>query len=359
MDYLETIENSRKEISKIDEEILKLIKHRETLASNIGNAKRMLAIADKDNKREAEVLSKVITKAQELHLPVKLVSSLQQILMEISLIRQEKDRIQKTNTKSLSVLLVGGSGRMGAWLYDFLTQASHDVTICDKVKPEFTAKYVEDLKKAAQNKNIIIFATPIRITKDLLENIDYIDKNTVIFDIASVKSPLEKSLYELKNNGYLVTSLHPLFGPSVEYLSGKQIICTSLGCLLADEMAKSLFANTSLRLVDMSFAKHDKIMSYLLTLSHMTNLLFGICLNKSIFESDFLSSFCSTTFYNQLSIAKKVFAENPHLYFEIQKLNPYSKDIYKNLQKSMHEIFDSVLNNKEKEFVSFMKEAVF
>lgn len=356
MKHIDIIQNARKKISEIDEKILELIKQREILASTIGDSKRILAIADKDKKREEEVLSKVINKAQELHLPIKLVTSLQQILMEISLIRQEQDRIKKSSLKPLSILIIGGSGRMGAWLHDFLVQASHKVFVFDKVKPLFKAEYVSDLSQAVKNKDIIIFATPIRITQDLLNKAEYFDKNTVIFDIASVKSPLEKALYDLKNQGYQVTSLHPLFGPSVEYLSGKHIICTTLGCQSADDIAKSLFSNTCLKIVDMSFAEHDKIMSYLLTFSHAINLIFGFCFKNAKFSMDFLNSFCSTTFYNQAMITQKVFAENPHLYFEIQKLNPYSQNIYQDIKSSMDLLFNTILHNKEDDFVSLIKD---
>jgi chorismate mutase/prephenate dehydrogenase len=347
---LKIIEESRKQISAIDEKILELIKEREILSSSIGQAKRSLSLSDKDSKREEEVLLRAINKAQKLELPVRLVKALQQILMDISLIRQEKDRIKQAQNKSLTILIIGGAGRMGAWLSDFFSNSSHKVSIFDKTIPS-------NLQKALKNQDLVVLATPIGATKEILLDLPkYLDKKTIIFDISSVKNLLKDSLEDLKNQGFLVTSLHPMFGPSIEYLFGKHIIRTSLGVSIADDLAASLFKNTSLKLVDMSFDEHDKIISYLLSLSHLINLLFVQCLKYSPYTLSFLSNFCSTTFYNQLSIAKKVFDENPHLYFEIQKLNPYSEKIYDDLEQALKTITSFVKNNQKDLFVSMMKQ---
>ena len=350
MNFLEIIAENRTKINKIDEKILELIKEREILSSKIGEAKRFLSLSDKDNKREKEVFLSAINKAQALELPVRLITALQQILMDISLIRQEKDRIKQTQNKSLTILIIGGAGRMGAWLSDFFSNSSHKVSIFDKTIPS-------NLQKALKNQDLVVLATPIGATKEILLDLPkYLDKKTIIFDISSVKNLLKDSLEDLKNQGFLVTSLHPMFGPSIEYLFGKHIIRTSLGVSIADNLAASLFKNTSLTLVDMSFEEHDKIISYLLSLSHLINLVFVESLRHSPYAASFLSNFSSTTFHNQLSIAKKVFDENPHLYFEIQKLNPYSEKVYEALEQSLKSITSFVKNNQKDLFVSMMKQ---
>ena len=51
----------------------------------------------------------------------------------------------------------------------------------------------------------------------------------VIFDVGSLKSPLRAGLNALKSHGCRVTSLHPMFGPNTELLSGRHVIFVEVG----------------------------------------------------------------------------------------------------------------------------------
>jgi chorismate mutase/prephenate dehydrogenase len=51
----------------------------------------------------------------------------------------------------------------------------------------------------------------------------------VIFDVGSLKSPLRAGLNALKSHGCRVTSLHPMFGPDTELLSGRHVIFVEAG----------------------------------------------------------------------------------------------------------------------------------
>ena len=86
---------------------------------------------------------------------------------------------------------------------------------------------------------------------------------------------------------------------------------------------RELFAHTMALQVDMELESHDRLIAYVLGLSHALNIAFFTALAGSGEAAPELARLSSTTFDAQLGIAAAVAEENPHLYFEIQSLNDY------------------------------------
>lgn len=122
-------------------------------------------------------------------------------------------------------------------------------------------------------------------------------------------------------------------------------------------MAHELFRATSLNVVDMSIDEHDEIIAILLGLAHAVNIAFVEALSLSKFKSSRLEDFSSPTFANLLAISKKVVEENPHLYYEIQALNPHIKQAHQLLKKSILDIIMSIEKLDEDAFVAIMNNA--
>ncbi len=67
---------------------------------------------------------------------------------------------------------------------------------------------------------MIVLATPLGATTPLLEILARRAPRGLIFDLGSLKTPLRAGLDALAKAGCRVTSLHPMFGPDTELLSG-------------------------------------------------------------------------------------------------------------------------------------------
>lgn len=357
-DQEKIINRCRDGISSIDREIFSLIKRREILSQEIGRAKRSLAIPDRDFSREKIVFEKAIELAKHLELPETFAVALQKLIIEESLSRQEQDRIKNSfDDAKKSVLIVGGAGRLGQWLCHFFADSGHRVSVVDLVHPGFSCQYSESLDESAEQHDIIVVATPIRASIDILDQIYSLNlKHPTVFDVSSVKAPVYASLLKLKDNGVRVTSLHPMFGPSVSLLFGKHVIRASLGIKEADDLVNDIFRATSLQVVDMSIDEHDAVISILLSLSHILNIIFVRALEKSNFAIDFLEKFSSPTFSNLISVARKVMSENPRLYFEIQALNPHAKTAHQHLSDALSEVVKTIDQWDEEQFVTIMSE---
>jgi chorismate mutase / prephenate dehydrogenase len=177
----------------------------------------------------------------------------------------------------------------------------------------------------------------------------------VVFDVGSLKSPLREPLRALAATGVRVTSIHPMFGPDTELLSGRHVILVDLGSAEANREVEALFASTMAEVVPMDLESHDRAVAYVLGLSHALNIAFFTALTESGETAWHLAHLSSTTFDQQLGVAARVAEENPHLYFEIQHLNDYGSESLAALLHAVERVRSVVRAGNEREFVSLME----
>ena len=103
----------------------------------------------------------------------------------------------------------------------------------------------------------------------------------LVFDLGSLKTPLRAGLEALVQAGCRVTSVHPMFGPDTELLSGRHVIFIDLGDKEALAEAQELFAPTMAERVVMDLDEHDRLIAYVLGLSHALNIAFFTALADS------------------------------------------------------------------------------
>ena len=107
-------------------------------------------------------------------------------------------------------------------------------------------------------------------------------------------------------------------------------------------------------LVEMDLESHDRLIAYVLGLSHALNIAFFTALADSGEAAPRLARLSSTTFDAQLEVASRVAAESPDLYFEIQSLNDYGAESLLALQKAVERLVASVKTRNSGEFTAIM-----
>jgi len=152
-----------------------------------------------------------------------------------------------------------------------------------------------------------------------------------------------------------VTSVHPMFGPDTQLLSGRHVIFIDLGDADALAEARSLFASTMADLVVMGLDEHDRLIAYVLGLSHALNIAFFTALAESGEAAPRLARMSSTTFDSQLDVATRVAGENPDLYYEIQSLNAYGEDSLKALSVAVERLYRAVREHDPHAFTEMMQ----
>lgn len=317
------LDSHRQELGQIDRDILALVARRQEVAQKIGQIKRDAGIPTRDYRQEKDVVERARAAAVQHGLSAQLGEELILALIRGSLTVQEKDTVAAAGEGSgRRVLVIGGNGNMGRWFVRYLGAQGFAVEIAD-VSGE---AHYRDWKEATLDHEIIVIAAPMPATGEILRAMAASPPKGVVFDVGSLKSPLREGLAALRAAGGQVTSVHPMFGPDTELLSGRHVIFVDVGAPAATAAARALFEPTMATLVEMDLESHDRLIAYVLGLSHALNIAFFTALAESGEAAPKLATLSSTTFDAQLGVAANVAVENPDMYFEIQTLNDYGTE---------------------------------
>jgi len=350
-----SLEDLRKTLSAVDRQIVELIAERERLVGEIGRSKQSTGKGTRDYAREKDVLDMGRAQAEELGLDPDLAEDVLRKLIQSSLASQERDRvIAEGKGNGRRVMVIGGAGKMGGWFADFFTSQGFATTIADPGVadgPGFFSSWAD----AGVDYDVIVVAAPLAVSGRILAQLAVLKPRGLIFDIGSLKSPLLDGLAALCKAGCRVTSLHPMFGPDTRLLSGRHLIFCDAGSPEATAAAKELFSATMVEQLDMGLDDHDRLIAYVLGLSHALNIAFFTALAESGEAAPKLARLSSTTFDAQLLVSAAVAQDNPHLYFEIQNLNKFGLDPLDALCEAASRIREVVAGGDEKGFVELMQ----
>lgn len=353
---MKPLEELRARLDVLDRQLLEIVAERQTLGREIAAVKRSTGQSTRDFRREREVLLKARRDAEALGVSPGLAESILQALIRGSLTTQEQARVAAQGRGSgRTALVIGGRGKMGRWTADFLASQGFGITIADPAGEVPGYEYVADWAATDLGHDLVVVATPLKTANDVLLALAARRPRGVVFDVGSLKTPLRAGLTALRDAGVRVTSVHPMFGPDTELLSGRHVIFIDLGDPSALEEARSLFTSTMADLVVMGLDEHDRLIAYVLGLSHALNIAFFTALAESGEAAPRLARMSSTTFDAQLDVATRVAAENPDLYYEIQSLNAYGEESLTALRTAVERLYRSVHDHDPGAFVEMMR----
>jgi chorismate mutase / prephenate dehydrogenase len=355
-----TLDELRRELDQLDGELMTLIARRQAIARQVAAAKRSTGYPTRDYEREREVILGVRSRAEKLGVPGDLAENVQRLLIRSSLTTQERASVASQGAgNGRRALVIGGAGKMGGWFVRFMQSQGFDVLVADPagvVGPQCVADWrkLPDLAAFAY----IVVATPLGLGGGILNELALRKPPGVVFDLGSLKSPLRGGLNALKAAGVKVTSLHPMFGPNTELLSGRHVIFIDMGSVDALTGARALFQPTMAEQVVMSLEEHDRLIAYVLGLSHALNIAFFTALAESGEGAPRLARLSSTTFDAQLDVATNVAEESPELYYEIQALNDYGAESLQALSQAVERLRTAVLTRDFDTFRTLMEQGL-
>lgn len=351
-----SLDELRVRLAGIDRRILELVAERQKLASEIGTVKSKMGRSPRDFRQERDVMERARSAARELGVSTDVAERLMLLLVESALAVQERDRLAATHSGTgKRALVIGGRGRMGLWFVRFLSSQGFSVEVADPQGAVEGFPHTARWQDAGLDQDVIVVSAPLRDSAGILKELAAHPPQGLVFDIGSLKSPLREGLLALAVAGAKVTSLHPMFGPDTELLSGRHVIFVDVGNSEATREARELFASTMAQQVEMDLESHDRLIAYVLGLSHALNIAFFTALAESGEAAPRLATLSSTTFDDQLRIANKVAEENPHLYFEIQALNDYGTESLSALLYAVERLRSVVRAGDEESFASLME----
>ncbi len=352
---MDKLEKMRQDVRQIDRDIIRLIARRLELTRNIGKIKKESGLPLLNYQVEKAVIENARALADDLQLSRDFVKAVTQLLINESRTQQERLHYSAYTGDKETILIVGGAGEMGRWLYSFFEIQGHEVFIYDIKKADSRFQAVATLEEGLKRASCAVISVSLDVVPVTIERIVASKFKGLIFDIASIKGHLVNSIEIAQQNGALITSIHPMFGPDVRTLSDKVICFCDCGSAEALNRAEAFFQDTAARNVEIDLDTHDKAISYVLGLSHIINIIFMKVLSGSDFDYDELLNISSTTFLSQMNTASSVINENPELYYLIQKYNPFKEEIFRQIKDAIETTISCIVDDQQDLFTRRME----
>ena len=342
------IADMREEIAAVDREIVGLVARRLYLAEQIGQEKRLSGHPVRAVEIEAQVAARMEAEGQRRGVDPRVSRSLSRLLIEESVRRQET--LALPDRERGTALVIGGSGRMGRWLCRYLQAQGYRVTVDDVAGPQ------ADLPRIAATADVVAVAVPMDAAASVLETVGKASPRGLVFDVASLKTPVARVLESLAREGRLVVSVHPLFGPHFGPLSQATILLSPCGSSAGLETARELFRGSGAHLVEVPLEDHDEIMATLLGLSHLTLLAFARAVARAPIDVGLVPTE-GTTFARLAAAARGLLEDSPALLREIQALNPHTPEVRRRLVQAVEDWTRAAADSDGKAFVTLLEES--
>jgi prephenate dehydrogenase len=364
-----SIEEYRKGIDRVDEQIVTLIAERIKLAEKIGKEKRRKGIHITDNARETQVLEHIKRLAEQEQLDPADAEVIYRLIIaatksnEGNTVAFQSGDPLRTNPEgnTMKVAIIGGAGKMGQWTAGFLSKEGHDVTITGQNREKLqTAGKKSGVKTATnitavQHADAVIISVPIGSFESVVAEIaPYISPGQIVVDITSVKTmPVDAIHKYIKSANVL--GIHPLFGPGAKGVANMNFVLTPTNekeSLLAQKVTKFLEARDA-RVTLMTPQEHDEAMAVILGLAHFIALVSGDTL-AGINNLKQMAAISSITFKLLLTLVESVVSEDPGLYSVLQMALPGLPKLEDNFQQKAKAWADIVKDKDKEKFIDRM-----
>lgn len=257
-------------------------------------------------------------------------------------------------------ILILGNGKMGSFFCDLLC-LDHEVAVYDpdvkRLRFTFNAQRFSRLDEIAEfTPELVINAATVKFTIKAFDDVmPYLPdgRNCILSDIASVKTGLPEFY---KDCGHPYVSTHPMFGPtfaSLSNLSNENAIIINEGDELGRAFLKSLYDKLSLNVHEYSFAEHDEVIAFSLSVPFASTLAFGSVLKKQDAPG--------TTYKKHMTIAQGLMSEDDYPISEIL-FNPHTSEQLSKIQKQMEllkEIIDTHDTEKMKQYLANVRKNIY
>ena len=330
------MQSLREEISRIDSQLLELVARRAEVAEEIGRVKSRSGLPSRDPAREKHVKASFARSARRLGIREDLAIELASLLIDDAVKTQSKAAPKTLRGKS--ALVVGGSGRMGAWTCRFLSGRGASVKVWDPrgTLPGYAS--VKSLNKVAIESDYVVIASPLGAAAEELEEVLNSSPQGIVFDLCSVKAHIARDIKNAAGEGIRITSIHPMFGPRVASPRGRNVIVCRSGCPGADRDIADLFSSAGAKITKIDLDSHDRLMAYVLGLPHLCTLVFAASAEKSRIPFTDLARVQGPSFERMARSAIELSKESRRVYHDIQLLNPNSRGMISQMEKAFHDV---------------------
>ncbi len=323
----------RESIAEVDRRLVELLHQRMELSARVGRVKTVSGSEVVARDVEDQILSRAREAAEAAGVSAAAMESIFREVLRASVERQHRVGMEERVRPGGRVLVVGGAGRMGSWLRQFLSLVGHRVEAVDPAWAGLPAEAGRwsglDALPSLAPYDAVVLSVPLVRLPEILEEVCARQPPGLLVETASIQSHLEPALARADAAGIKTCALHPMFGPGASPFDPLTFVLAWRREPGAERAAAEAFLrHPGARVVAIPFAHHDRLMGWLLGLAHLHGILFGAALAESGLDPAELQMCASTTFLRSADTARSVLLEDPELYFDIQRLNPHREAVY-------------------------------
>jgi prephenate dehydratase/prephenate dehydrogenase len=212
--------------------------------------------------------------------------------------------------------ILGGTGQMGQWFREFLSEARYNVLISGRRTPLTYQRCIEQ-------SDVVIINVPIRNTVDVIHDVgQHFRPGQLIADNTSIKTQPVEAMLAAVAEGVEVLGMHTIFGPRVESLQHQNIVFTRTPA--SGQRAKEfedIFYKHGATITYTTPQYHDKQMAFHQNLEHFTKVVLAQVLHSHFSDPTEMDRYSSPNSRTSLAIMGRILRADPDLYGEIQSYN--------------------------------------
>ena len=321
---LELLKVKRKELDKIDKEILRLLRKRFEIVEEITEAKKELGLPVYDKDREEEVMVTRSVWGLELGIPQEFTQKIFNIIMD------ESKKVQLYTPEKVYVGIYGYGG-MGEQLVKVFSRAGHKVVVTgrnlEKAKElaqRFKVEW-EEPRKVAESVEWLILAVPPEAVPKLVEDLAPLMRSgALISDISSVKQKVVEKVMKVLPEYIEYISIHPLFGPEVEPLGETVVVVPVKSYDYWIRLVENIFVSMGFDVITATPEEHDRAMAVTQVLHHFALVSLDEAAKKLSREYgvDYMR-YATRSFKKTLETIQRL-KELSEVIDEIQRMNVYA-----------------------------------
>jgi prephenate dehydrogenase len=263
----------------------------------------------------------------------------------------------------MKIAIIGGSGKMGRWLADFLLKEGKEVVLIGRSEEKLRAArrqlgavaIATDMGEV-RGADYVLLSVPIESFGDVVNQVSpHLQPGQVVIDITSTKVQPVAIMHQYLKTG-LVLGAHPLFGPGARSVANQNFVLTPT----RDEEGelarkiKGYLEDRGARVALMTPQEHDDMMSLVLGLSHFVAIVSADTL-LSAGKLHPMETAGSSTYKVLLTLIESVLSEDPELYASIQMSLPRVVEFERLFQSRAGEWADLVASKDRQEFARRMR----
>ncbi len=239
------------------------------------------------------------------------------------------------------VVSIYGYGRFGKLWADILSEDfkvkvySKRGLVKEEVSPGIEISTLEDVF----NCDAMFFCVAISAFEEvLIGSKNYFNSKTLYFDTCSVKVNPAKWMKKYIPPQCQIIATHPMFGPDSYYNSTSKLPMVMCSINAQQEVFKNwteYFSKKQMRVEIMSPEEHDKMVAYSQGITHF--------IGRVLADLNLQPTRINTLGYGKLlEIIQQTCNDNWQLFLDLQRFNPYTKNMREDLNISLEKIYSTL-----------------